>query len=392
MLRDNTRLSSSTSLIDLAGQLYSPDDRHHYTRVILKKEQLWAQLEYIRSSIQQHYQQPNQTKQQEPTPTESSPSSTISRYSSTRHSMSSFSLLFTKSASMYQPQLEEYDTDFLSPQQIDRLSHQYDTTIQRLLQTRASPSPPSSTTSTLSKRSSFGTNSLTVKTANLSNQQRHYHQHLPISPPLSPPPSYSCLSTSPSTFFPTPPRSSSLQSSQPIAHKNNNNKSDYNISSISSQQQQYHAITTDGDDKIASSLFPPIIHIHKNNGMRIRSFLGQSMVLNKTIRLEHQRLANDARFYQGKDEYSGQVRAILKLSIIKLSGTKDPLMAPFGIQFTHSANTGEPATLALPDGLVREALHVWLNQSGFPCLSHACHVMRDGIKLYIIYAPSAISS
>jgi hypothetical protein len=160
-------VSSSSSLVGLAGQLCSPEDRHQYTRVILQKEQLWMQLEALRSSLQQNYDQ-HQSKQHNTTkkhvqhqkkassslPTQpSSPSSTISQYSSTRHSMSSFSLLFTKSASMYQPQLDEYNTEFLSSHQIDRLSNQYSHSIQQLLQstTMTLPSPPSSTSSTLSK-------------------------------------------------------------------------------------------------------------------------------------------------------------------------------------------------------------------------------------------------
>ncbi|ORZ19857.1 hypothetical protein BCR42DRAFT_225271 [Absidia repens] len=132
--------------------------------------------------------------------------------------------------------------------------------------------------------------------------------------------------------------------------------------------------------------------------MRIRSFLHHSIVLNKTIRLDRHILPSHPAYFKGSDEQTGQAKAILKLSIVKLpaNNSEPNVMAPFGIGFInlavqarpreHSGSTANMNNYAsIPDSLVIEALHVWLSQLHFPRLSHASHIMRVGIKLYIVF-------
>ncbi|ORZ08730.1 hypothetical protein BCR42DRAFT_424792 [Absidia repens] len=467
--------TSHSSLIDLASQLYSPEDRHQYTKVILKKERMKAQLEIIQSSLHhqcQQYQLERQQKQQvkmkenrqqQPEitlPIKRKPSSTPTQ-PAMRHSMSSYSILLSKSASMYQPKLlEQYDSNNLSLKQIDMLSNQYNNSknIEELLLKNISSPPSSSSSSPMSSirsntsclfdySSTATTPVLKVETSNLSDHHINQIQshHLPLSPPLSPSMSSICLATSHSASLPDSPKStststspqSSLTSPLPSILSSSHQKPsppllassqlqetsidakkvsvDMSTPSISSSIpdtiQQYHDFATNNNTQ-APFYYLSITHIQKNNGMRLRSFLGQPVLLNKAIRMEYQRVSHDPRFYQGKDETSGQVKVILKLVIIKSTEKKgggqdngndhdhdDNAMAPFGIHFKNSAvpptgHGGSTANLALhawiPDSLVLEALHVWLLKYHLPPLLSACHVMRDGIKLYIVYNASAI--
>ncbi|CAO3592724.1 unnamed protein product [Absidia cylindrospora] len=245
--------TSTSSLIDLANQLYSPEDRHQYTKVILKKERMMAQIEIIQSSLHHHCQQYQLERQQKPQvkqkenrqqqpkitlpPIRRKPHSTPTQ-PAMRHSMSSYSMLLSKSASMYQPKLlEQYDCNNLSMKQIDMLSNQYNNSnkIEELLLKNISSSTSSSSSSLSSPMSSIRSNTsslfdyssttttpvLKVKTSNLSNHhhinqlQRHC---LPLSPPLSPPMSSTCLATSYFGSLPDSPKSANPQSSltQPL--------------------------------------------------------------------------------------------------------------------------------------------------------------------------------
>ncbi|CAO3596847.1 unnamed protein product [Absidia cylindrospora] len=282
-----------------------------------------------------------------------------------RHSMYSFSLHYSKLVPMYQPQLENHHYDDLSQKQMNRLSNQYSSydTIQKLLQhTPSLTSKLSSLSSSSSEQSNDSSSNITNNPPMLSPTESLTSDYqFPISPPLTSP-------ASSSTSLPSP-----------------------NISTL-------EAILP----KESGFDYPSVTHIQKKTGMRLRSFLHQCVVLNKTIRLDQHTLASNPAFFKGSDEQTGQAKAILKLSIVKLSAThsEHSVMAPFGIGFINSAqarpreNSGSTANMSnyasVPDSLVMEALDVWLSRLYLPNLSHASHIMRVGIKLYIVFDISII--
>lgn len=129
--------------------------------------------------------------------------------------------------------------------------------------------------------------------------------------------------------------------------------------------------------------------------MKIRSFFGQSILLNKMIRIEQRQDDMDMRFFIGKNEMTNQPQKILKLNIIYGHHDTFHEMAPFGIYFTNSApiNNNTSSSLSsspsntidhqntnhfssssfnnnvindnnsIPDSLIIDALDVWLDHS-----------------------------
>ncbi|KAI8331335.1 hypothetical protein BC941DRAFT_485040 [Chlamydoabsidia padenii] len=269
---------------------------------------------------------------------------------------------------MYHPQLEQYNPDLVSQKQIDRLSKQYNSTnaIQQLL-----------TGSSLSISTLEQSN---VKPADIDCSIR-----LPISPPLSPLSSNRNSTCSLTSFSSN--RTSLIASS---LHLSPSHSTPYTTIKPRLPSIQYD------DQSSTLDQYPIIItHIHKTSRMRLRSLLGHSVVLNKTIRMDPRLYTKDPRFYLGSEEGTGQAKLVLKLTIIKSPQTVHPTLAPFGIHFANTAilpvSTNHMMKYAsIPDALVLEALYAWLAHSHLPHLSHACHIMRDGIKLYIVFDPSTL--
>ncbi|SAL95204.1 hypothetical protein [Absidia glauca] len=295
--------------------------------------------------------------------------------------------LVSKSSSMYHPQLDQY-TPPLSQKQIDRLSNQYNSTnaIQQLLTC-------SSVTLNLlaqsNDRSAERPSPLQLK-PNTAVFNQIDEDRLPISPPLSPLSTSTRLST---CSFTSSKRASSLIASS--LHLSPSHSTPIPPSSI--KQQKQPSILYDDDISCSTlSQYPIIItHIQRTSRMKLRSFLGHSILLNRTIRLDTQLYTKDPRFYQAKDEVTGQAKLVLKLTIIKSSSQTvlQPTLTPFGIHFVNTAIL--PASsmskyASVPDALVLEALYAWLAHSHLPHLSHACHIMRDGMKLYIVFDPSTL--
>ncbi|KAI8085206.1 uncharacterized protein BX664DRAFT_338822 [Halteromyces radiatus] len=376
---------SNETLLCLAGQLGNPEDRHNYTKIILKKELLKTQLETLQVSLQQQKRYEEEEEEEDDDdemsllPLMTSSSSYYSPPSSFRQSMSSYSLLLSKSVSMYQPQLQQYDSNLWSSKQIDRLSSQYRSNVIQLVTSNA----PSLTTVTNLKNPS-----LKVKTTNL-------HSSLPVSPPLSPPSSSICLSPS-SNAFPIVKSSSSSSSSSSSLDQISSSNIHKSVSSTNlsvpasppaSPKRAYHIISKDEPHNQARTMIP----IQKNHQMRLRTFLRQSVTLNKWIRVGTSQ-TKDPRFYQAKSLLSGQSKWVLKLLITKTTCSSDDPLAPFGIQFVNPALSTmsiqqDSYYSMIPDSLVLEALDIWLKKSHCPPVTDASHIMRDGTKLYIIFDP-----
>ncbi|CAO3642163.1 unnamed protein product [Cunninghamella blakesleeana] len=357
----------------------------------------------------------------------SSSSSSIKSPTSFHHPYSSFNMSRSYS-SKYHPQLKQSTSN---SKHIDRLSKQYTDVnlINQLLSTNPSshlttstnpertPTPNKLTISTsLSLTSSTTTTTLTNHHDHkIEDQKNHFNDDKInglMSPPLSPP-SFS------STSF--PPRSTSLKpnlnlnSSIPsppssliiTSHKKASYSSMNQTTSSSSTPKRLSKIYPDHSSTLAPFSppispkvetnhhfqYPIITPIQKNNGMKIRSFFGQSILLNKMIRIEQRQDDMDLRFFIGKNEMTNQPQKILKLNIMYGHHDTFQEMAPFGIYFTNlassnplsSSSTFNENNNSIPDSLIMDALSIWLNQSNLPHLASASHILRENAKLYVVY-------
>ncbi|CAO3637678.1 unnamed protein product [Cunninghamella echinulata] len=229
------------------------------------------------------------------------------------------------------------------------------------------------------------------------------HQYGLLSPPLSPPSS--------SSHF--PPRTTSLISNSLVSnnHNHNNHKrlSKVNPDPHSLKKEKNNTtilppISPPSSPKVETNTnksfqCPTITPIQKNNGMKLRSFFGQSILLNKMVRMEQRQDDMDTRFYLGKNEFTNQLLKILKVNIMYGHHDTCHPLAPFGIYFINAASTSSSShnhhhhqndnnnnnNNHIPDSLITDALLVWLEESNLPHLSSASHVLKDGVKLYIVY-------
>ncbi|KAI7881337.1 hypothetical protein K492DRAFT_194455 [Lichtheimia hyalospora FSU 10163] len=145
---------------------------------------------------------------------------------------------------------------------------------------------------------------------------------------------------------------------------------------------------------------PPVIrikHVQKRiNGFR--GFLTRTYQLSGSIVMSRA-LTTPLRLFTATELITGEPKAILRVILtaplhdVTLSDSD----APYGFSFYWPGGPKQPAIKPnrafdmeqfgnVPDHLVQEALERWLTRQGiFPPLHQATHILRENIKIYIVY-------
>ncbi|KAI8074755.1 hypothetical protein BC940DRAFT_363691 [Gongronella butleri] len=146
---------------------------------------------------------------------------------------------------------------------------------------------------------------------------------------------------------------------------------------------------------------PPLIHVQKKiNGLR--GLLTRTYQLNEII--YSKTMINAFRLFNAVDSSTGHAKAVLR--VVMTSQLKTPIRDPqgcaldqtmlkmFGFTFYVSLKLSphakrpqndDPRCLVVSDHIVTDALYYWTQHQSLPLLHHATHLLRESVKVYVVY-------
>ncbi|KAI9250978.1 hypothetical protein BDA99DRAFT_541620 [Phascolomyces articulosus] len=375
-------ITDHRDLTKLASQLHSEYDRNHYTKVISMAEQLQSRIQELQkiklsklsSSSTLYQRQGGGTLQTDITTTSINKQQPLDRYYQ----------LLERSQSI-QKQLNRISTEYSFPQ------HQ---------QKQQSPLPPH-------PPPSFPPPSLPPPTTTTSS-------------PPKPPQKTTLDIRLPSTPPPTPKKDN-------VVYQQNHHKKDDPLitppASPRIKQVRFQDHSSSIEEKSLSQYqnesplpplppsreLPPIIHVQKKiNGLR--GFLTRTYQLSDNLVMSRAHIT-PLRLFTATEILTGKPKAVLKIVItshhdhgFSFYWPSSPAIGHHGstttTSLTSNNNNNNNALMIkpnrsqdmakfslVPDHLVQDALDSWIQQQGgcLPPLYQATHILRESIKIYVVY-------
>ncbi|ORX53922.1 hypothetical protein DM01DRAFT_1383343 [Hesseltinella vesiculosa] len=143
----------------------------------------------------------------------------------------------------------------------------------------------------------------------------------------------------------------------------------------------------------------PVIHVQKKiNGLR--GLITRTYQLNEII--SSRTTISDLGLFNAVDSTTGKAKAVLRVVMTsQLKNTKSPvanldrtMLQMFGFTFYVSLKRSphvkrppqdDPRCLVVSDHIVTDALYYWTQHQSLPLLHHATHILRESVKVYVIY-------